>query len=345
MADDAGDDPRYRGDDQTWSPLEPGSVPPEQRPPPPPPPPGYGAPPPPYGPNPWGPYKPKAGDARTGPLPLHPMNLSDILDGAFKLYKANAKSLILITAAFVVPIQLAAAFFQRNLLGGQSILTVLNDPATARVGDTSSNAEGIAQLVVYLASILIMPFVAGAISRVVAGSYLGHRIEPSDALRATGRRWWALTAAWFLVHILEALGFLFCILPGLLLMALFVAVAPAIVVEELGPIQGMRRSARLLKPRIWHVLGIALLAGLLASFLGSALGFIPQVLGLVVGLEWGWLLVAAGSILVGIVTTPFVAIVSTLLYFDGRIRWEGFDLAVMAGDMARRTNPYGAPGA
>lgn len=272
------------------------------------------------------------------------MTLSDILDGAFKLYKANARTLILITAAFVVPVQLAAAFLQRNIFGGESVIKVFNDPTSARLSQTSSTAQDIGQLLVFLASILVMPFVAGAISRVVAGSYLGHKIEPGDALRATGRRWWALTAGWFLVHIVEAVGFVFCILPGFLLMALFVAVAPAIVVEELGPIQGMRRSARLVKSRIWAVLGVALVAGLMASVIGGALGFIPQIAAFVVGLEWGWLLLAAGAILVGVVTTPFVAIVSTLIYFDGRIRREGFDLAVMAGDMARRGDRYGAAG-
>jgi len=87
-----------------------------------------------------------------------------------------------------------------------------------------------------------------------------------------------------------------------------------------------------------------LVAGLMASVIGAALGFIPQVVALIVGLDWGWLILAAGAILVGVITTPFVAIVSTLVYFDGRIRREGFDLAVMASDMARRGSPYGAPG-
>ena len=105
-----------------------------------------------------------------------------------------------------------------------------------------------------------------------------------------------------------------------------------------------RRSARLLKPRIWPVLGIALVAGLMARFIETALAFVPQMAAFAVGLEWGWLLLAGGSILAGVVTAPFVAIVATLVYFDGRIRWEGFDLAVMAGDMARRGSPYGAAG-
>jgi hypothetical protein len=272
------------------------------------------------------------------------MTVPDILDGAFKLYKANARSLILITAAFIVPVQLAAAFLQRDTFGGRSIVAVFNDP-TAVQNSSSSGANVWASVFVTIASVLVLPFIAGAVSRVVAGSYLGQEIEPGDALRVVGRRGWALLAAWVLVHLAELVSGVFCIIPGVLVMAFFVAVAPAIVVEELGPIRGMRRSFRLIKRRYWGVLGIALLTALLSTVIGSALGFIPQTAAFIVGLRWGWLLLAAGAIISGVLTTPFVAIVSTLVYFDGRIRWEGFDLAVMAGDLARRGSPYGGAGA
>src|SRR5205807_4041049 len=94
--------------------------------------------PPPPAPLPWqtSPYGPlpKAGDTRTGPLPLHPMTLSDILDGAFKLLKANWRTLLLITAAFVVPLHLVAAFVQRNLYGGRRPLAAVNHPALQSTG-------------------------------------------------------------------------------------------------------------------------------------------------------------------------------------------------------------------
>jgi hypothetical protein len=264
------------------------------------------------------------------------MNLSDVLDGAFKLYKANFRTVVAVTAAFVVPLQLVAAFAQRNLLGGRGFMRVINDPSVAQsTADQRSNAQAVVALVATLLLLLVTPFVAGAISKVVAGSYLGAEIDAGTALRATGRRWWALTAAWVLVHLLEGVGLLFCILPGLLAMALFVATAPAIVTEELGPVAGMRRSARLMRRRVWSVLGVALLVGFLASVLGSVLGVVPQTAALFIGLRWGWPLLALGSILTSLVTTPFVAIAATLLYFDGRIRGEGLDLQIMAAELAR----------
>jgi hypothetical protein len=264
------------------------------------------------------------------------MTLSDILDGAFKLLKANWRTLLLITAAFVVPLNLISAFVQRNLYSGRSFFDAVTNPTVQSSTADSSNARLIVTGVVALVGLLIAPFVAGAISKVVAASYLGGEETVGSALRATGRKTGSLLGAWFLVHVLELIGGALCVLPGLLFMALFVAVAPAIVIEDLGAIRGMRRSWRLTAPRLFPVLGVALVAGLLAGAVGNALGAVPTFVALLVGLKYAWPLLAAGSILSALITTPFVAIVATLLYFDGRIRQEGFDLQVMADELARR---------
>src|SRR5204863_8205075 len=128
---------------------------------------------------------------RTGPLPLHPMTLSDILDGAFKLFKANARTIVLVTAAFVVPLQVVAAFAQRNLLGGRGFLDVARNASEVSV-DQRNTAQSVAALVASGLLLLLAPFVAGAISRVVAASYLGREEPVGSALRATGRRGFAL---------------------------------------------------------------------------------------------------------------------------------------------------------
>jgi hypothetical protein len=300
-----------------------------------------------------------------GPLPLHPMTLPDILDGAFKLLRANARTVFTITAVFVVPIQVLSAFLQRDLFGGQSITDFVSDPSTTN-GSASSGTDAVATLVAVAATVLVLPFVAGAVSRVVAASYLGETVEAGAALRSAGRRWWSLVVSWVLVHLFEGLVWIavvvlavalavggaegWPVLIGIGLLALAgipwavvamawcVAVAPAIVVEDLGAFAGLRRSIRLLRPRTWSTVAVALVGGFLATILGQVLGVVPQTIGLAIGGDrGGWVLLAVGGVLTSIVTTPLVAIIATLVYFDGRIRHEGFDLEVMAAEMARTT--------
>jgi hypothetical protein len=256
------------------------------------------------------------------------MNLGDVLDGAFKLYKANARTVMGVSAAFLVPAQLVAAVVGQTLVSGLA-LDLLNDPQLTTADTGALAAAALASLAVLLA----VPFVAGGVSVVVARSYLGGTMAAGEAVRTVARHWWALAASWVLVHVLELAGLFLCILPGLLVMALFVAVAPAVVIEELGPVRAMRRSAGLLRRRLWPVLGIAVLSGILATAVGAALSGVVEVL--TVAIPSPWLVRVAGSIAVNVITTPFVAIVATLVYFDGRIRWEGFDLQVMADDLAR----------
>jgi hypothetical protein len=76
-------------------------------------------------------------------------------------------------------------------------------------------------------------------------------------------------------------------------------------------------------------------AGLIAYVVSLVLAGVPDVLALYIGLHWGWLLLALGGGLTAMIVTPVAAITATLVYFDGRIRTEGFDLQVIAAGLAR----------
>src|SRR6266705_1185440 len=157
---------------------------------------------------------PKAGSARTGPLPLHPMSFSDVLDGAFRLLRANLATIVLVTAVFFVPLELISAFLSRDLFGGQSLLRVFQDPSLAEqdFGGGLSGVELGGTIGTALLGLLITPFVGGAITQVVAASYLGRQLSAGDAIRTTGRRVWALLGAAIFVHVIEAVGLVLCLL-------------------------------------------------------------------------------------------------------------------------------------
>jgi hypothetical protein len=291
------------------------------------------------------------------------MTVGDILDGVFKLFKANAATIVAIVALFSVPLQLVGAWLQRDALSGAGLLDALGDPslldtdATQPFGDIGDLWVSIA---IGIPRLLVVAFMAGAISQVVAASYLGETLTAGPALARTIRKVWALLGGWFLCHLpaivaglgyvvllvagaglslVVGLGFLGLLILGPLLLAisgLSVAVAPAIVVEDLGPIAGVRRSWGLVRHRFWPVLGISLLAGLITALVGGALAFVPSVIALLFGLEYGWIVLAAGGILASLVSEPIVAIAATLIYFDLRIRTEGFDLQVIAAELSRQ---------
>jgi len=264
------------------------------------------------------------------------MSTGDVLDGIFKLLRANFRTIAIIVGVLVLPFQVVVAFSERNLLGGQSIIHAINDPSAVTSAQRGNLTTTVIAVVAAAVNVLLLPFVGGAIAKVVAASYVGQQLGPGEALRAMARRAPALFVAWWLWHPIEVLAYVCCILPGLAWMTMFIMVAPAIVTEQLGPWQGLRRSWRLARRRFWGTMGVALLAGLIAWIMGQVLNGVPSVIGLAIGLHWGWLFLALGGALTALVVTPIAAITATLLYFDARIRTEGFDLEVIAAGLASR---------
>jgi hypothetical protein len=265
------------------------------------------------------------------------MMFSDLLDGSFRLLKANLGTIVLVAAVFLIPVNLVAAFLQRDLLGGYGVLELARDPSLLdeAAGPGASNAPLVGSLVAALVGLLVTPFIGGATSRIVAASYLGGQLAAGQAMRATGRRFLVLLAVFFMALLLKAAGLVLCLVGALVPMTLFLVTTPVVMLEEAGPIQAMARSVVLVRPRFWPVMAIGIGSGLLASVLGNILGTPFSLAALAVGYHWGWILAAVGTVLPALVTTPFVSILATLVYFDLRIRNEGFDLQMIAAELAR----------
>ncbi len=262
------------------------------------------------------------------------MGVGDVLDGAFKLFKANAKTILIVVGVFIIPLQFVTAFLLRSQVS-TGILGILQDPTLAESADTVDVGGLVGSALGGLLRLLVGPLIVGAVSRVVAASYLGEATTAGPALRATVRRFFPLLASTILVGLSYVVGVLALCVGFLVPFALFSAVTPAVVLEDLGPVQAMRRSWRLLRPRFWPVLGIVVLAWLIASVLGNLLSGVPAAAGTLFGGPFAWVLLAVAGVLSEVITTPIVAIVATLLYFDGRIRHEGLDLQMMAADLER----------
>ncbi|MEU7877190.1 glycerophosphoryl diester phosphodiesterase membrane domain-containing protein [Microbispora bryophytorum] len=113
--------------------------------------------------------------------------------------------------------------------------------------------------------------------------------------------------------------------------------APAVVLEGRGVTDAMTRSWRLVKGDSWRVLGILLLTAILAAIIsnvlaipftfgGSLLGMLNS--GTAAGTVIAALLLAVGQVIASMITYPFQAGVTGLLYADRRMRAEAFDLVL-----------------
>jgi hypothetical protein len=259
------------------------------------------------------------------------MTMSDLLDGAFTIVKQAPATIIGLTALFALPIQVLGAFLSRGAEGFDWDEAVTESgESTFQFGPSLSTGTA---LVVQIGSMLALVVVASAIARLVSAWYVGHDLTFGELLRGTGPIAWALIASCALVHLLEGISILGLGVLPLAVMTWFLVTAPVIGAERVGPIQAMRRSARLVNRRFWNVLGAALLGYLVEQLFAFAIGLAPELVSFFLGTEGvGWVLPAVINVITQLITMPFVAALTVLIYLDLRIRTEGLDLELRAGE-------------
>jgi hypothetical protein len=288
----------------------------------------------------WGAASP-ADPTGAGAVPrvaLRPMTAADILDGGFAVVKARPRRILAITAGFVVPTHLLAAFLQRDAMGGLGVADFFTEDPTVLNEQVNSDPAGdmLAGLLVMVIPAIALVCVAAAVAHLVGQWTMGRDAPAGEMLGVVGRRWWPLLGSFVLVKLAEGAGIFGCYIGTAFIMALFVPVAPVIGVEGAGAVDALRRSIRLTRARYFPTMGIALLMGVVSWLLANALSALPQALAAWVGFEDGWPLLALGSIIAQIVVLPFVASATVLLYFDLRVRTEGLDLEMTAIDVLDR---------
>ena len=108
------------------------------------------------------------------------------------------------------------------------------------------------------------------------------------------------------------------------------------LVEGTGGIGALRRSFKLVETRWWATagrMGMTYILVLVVTTVATLL-FIAPTGSFIDDTSFGALILEhAANLVVSLVTTPFVAAVTTLVYFDLRVRKEGFDLALLAERM------------
>lgn len=113
-----------------------------------------------------------------------------------------------------------------------------------------------------------------------------------------------------------------------------------IVLEHLGGVDGLRRSWNLVRGSFWRVLGINFVLGLLVGLIAQGPSFAISIGANL--LPWpmvGFVLNIAAQSIIQILILPIEFAALTLLYYDLRIRKEGFDLQLLAQQLAPTPPP------
>ncbi len=332
----------------------------------------------PMGPPPgWGP-PPQA--PKPGVVPLRPLGLGEILDGAISYIRRNPRA----TLGLAAVLSTASALVQFLLLAATApgLTSALNSSLDSVSGDLTFDAgasltANLATLVSAGVGFFIGIIATGVFTVVMGAAVLGRDLEAGRAWAITRRRLWPLigltllttlavlgvaavvfAAAVPLVMALGAIGGLLAfviVLVGLAFavwLSISLVLSPAVLMlEQVGVLAAWRRSIGLVRGAWWRTFGIYLLASIIAGLIGAVLTIPFSLIG-AIGLasagpgEVPWLTLALttlGSLVAGIITLPFSAGVVALLYVDIRMRREGLDLRLTAATGTAATTGFPAP--
>ncbi len=315
----------------------------------------------------------KAWAPQPGVVPLRPLALGELLDGAIKIVRRHPRPTLGLSAVIAAVVTVLNVGLVLLLQTGDGLLS----PATT---GEDGNAQAVAAnvgsvpgaLLSYLAGILL----TGMLVAVVGKAVLGQEAPTSQVWQAVRPRLWALLG----VALLTGLLLTAPIVVAALVLALLLAIAgpitlilgvplviaavllsihlyarlslasAALVLEKTGIRTSLRRSATLVKGSWWRVFGTLVLTGIITAVIAGILTVPPTLIaGLLSvtsdsGDATGLLVtqqVAAG--LASVILAPFSAGVRALLYVDRRMRAEGLDVALQAAAATDTGTPPPAP--
>jgi len=123
----------------------------------------------------------------------------------------------------------------------------------------------------------------------------------------------SLLVASLIVSILQTLGLLLLIIPGIIIFTMFYLVIPAIIIEEKGAFDSLSRSRKLVSNRWLKTFALSLVVGLIIGVLAIIVGLILIPLGIYSSL--------ASTIIISVIE-PISPISSTFYYYSMRAREE-----------------------
>ena len=267
---------------------------------------------------------------------LQQMSITEILKQAVSLYRQHFLKFL----GVVLP-GVPIVIFCILILSG-NIFTISSSPMP-KAGEIPTEA-------VYMVPIMMLIFflmysfstvVAAAGTIVISESFLGREIKIVDAYRKVRNRIFPLLGAIILTSVIiglaTTLGMFLCVIPGIIgwvyLSVWFGFIAQIVMLEGEGGMGAMKCSRTLIKEdsrKSLIVIG-SVMAAILIAWIFLVVGNVMATqFNIVILSPVGNLLSISALILI----EPIRFTATTLLYYDLRIRREGFDLKILEEELS-----------
>jgi hypothetical protein len=268
-----------------------------------------------------------------GVVPLRPLRVTEIIDGAFTTIR-RYPALMLGGSAIVVGLSQLLTF----------VLALAMLPDLARFAELSRRPDAdpdevldamgpmMANVAAETAiAVLAQVSLTGFLTVVVGQAVLGRKLSPGQAWDHLRPRLVPLFGLTIAYGVIVLAGIILLVIPGIWLFVLFGLATPALVLESVSINAALRRSRELVRDAWWRTFGILLLAGLLTGIIAGLAetpfalfgAYSPFSLDLPVPTTASLALSAIGATIAGTITYPLVAAVYVLTYLDQRMRREG----------------------
>jgi hypothetical protein len=234
--------------------------------------------------------------------------------GEFRVGLVFGRSLAMLRRQFLKFLALA---FAASL---PPLLVALHPPSPGQVFtmDYGLLLAGVAALSLLLFAICQPAIIYGAFQ-----TMRGRDFHIGESLRKALERLMPVIGVSILMLVSIMIGSLLLLVPGLILWTMFLVAVPVCVVERLGPVQSLRRSAELTKGNRWRLFGMFLLLAVLVSAIRFALSGMLVAVG-------GRMVAGVGDIAFDAVATSLELIVFAVAYHDLRVAREGIDIERIA---------------
>jgi hypothetical protein len=294
--------------------------------------------------------------SRAIPIP-GPLSIGDIIDRAFRIYRARFKPMVLTALLLLVPLALVTGALS-YLFNEQALQSASSGDAAGSLGASAGS------LVVAFLTWLIQGLAELALTFHALAALQNEEVEPRGAIASAAGR----LGSWLGMSILRGLVFaalLFVLivpsvllvlaadsnagalaavgLACLLLLAMLVILVlvvflqtrwvvstPSLVTEQLGARKALGRSWHLTRGKFWRSFGVMVVLGLIGLIVLSLPNIAIQTVAMF-GTERTALWSAAGTAFGTVLSAlyvPLSAAAYVVLYYDLRVRRENLDLDV-----------------